>query len=557
MKNNGLLFLAMLIIYSLFLAVAVNTPMHSDDYWYSLLGMDPTKHYAHYMNWSGRVVADYTSTILLSIKNHNIRAAINSLAATLLIYNISMIPGAVSFEVNKRKTAIISLFIFLLYWISNPALGQTAFWIVGSANYLWTTLIVVFFIRMILKSKTAPHDSIKKNTMFFTIGVLAGCSNENTSVTLVVMSFVILACYRHIDGKFDKKIVSAFAGAIAGCAILILAPGNFVRASDSSLDAWRESSLTSKIFNHITKTMPEAITQNLIALIYLVLVLSIVLLLRKRAQSLSKPAQKIELLVIFFVGAFLCANMAMALSPVYPPRAMHGPLIFLLCATSLALTLIPEARFKLTYMVMIIPCVLFFLLSYAAVYLAFSETMKQAVIRENIIKKAISGGEQNAFVPKFYFRSLIKAGDRFDTYHSTHMGLFYGIKKTTPIMIPFDYSVISGECKFRIEGDLFGAKSSCLYTYMEKLKKERVFIIEFDKPFVYSEDSNSWISIQGRKKDGDYFKLPDIRTQSFLIDGKYYVYSKYIQSDDVDIVSYRIAELDSQSGLTGRYYTTR
>ncbi|EJH5822782.1 hypothetical protein NED54_001009 [Escherichia coli] len=549
MKNNALLLMAMIIIYSLFLVIAINTPMHSDDYWYSLIGMDPSRHFAHYMGWSGRVVADYTSTILLSIKNHSFRAAANSIAATLLIYNISMLPRAISVDISKNKTAIISFFIFLLYWVSNPSLGQTAFWIVGSANYLWTSLIVIFFIRMTLKLKTAQNNAPIKCLTIFIIGVFAGCSNENTSVTLVVLSAAIVIYYRIIDGRFDKLIFSAFVGAFVGCVILILAPGNFVRASGSSLEAWRESSLISKLFTHINKTLPDVMAHNWIALTFLVIILCLALLL-------SKTAKNMAVLIIMFIGAFLCAHIAMALSPVYPPRAMHGPFVFLLCAICLSVALIKSPYFSYVIASLTFLCVIFFIPSYTAIYISYSKTMEQESIRKEIVHNAISHGKEDVVVPRFYFRGLVKDGDMFDVYHSPDMGKYYGLKKTTPEMIPFDYSIISEGCTASIDAVIYNSKSNCIYTYMDKFKGETVFIMEFDKPFDYYEGSTKWISIQGTKNGCNFFKLPSMRTKSFKIGDKYYVYSKIKKSKVLDIKRFRVSELDSSTGSLGKFYTS-
>jgi len=52
-------------IFTLVFLITKETPIHSDDLWYSSIGMDWSNNYKHYMTWSGRVVADYTSCILL------------------------------------------------------------------------------------------------------------------------------------------------------------------------------------------------------------------------------------------------------------------------------------------------------------------------------------------------------------------------------------------------------------------------------------------------------------------------------------------------------------
>lgn len=42
------------------------TPLHSDDYVYAMLGTSLDTHLNHYLTWSGRVVADYSSALLLA-----------------------------------------------------------------------------------------------------------------------------------------------------------------------------------------------------------------------------------------------------------------------------------------------------------------------------------------------------------------------------------------------------------------------------------------------------------------------------------------------------------
>ncbi|EFI6399953.1 hypothetical protein GTO97_25475 [Escherichia coli] len=84
-------------------------------------------------------MADYASTAMLSIPEFY-RAIANSLALTSSVYLIFLI-GSSAGEINKFDCIKI-LTIFMLYWVSNTNLGQTTFWIVGSANYLWTNMFI-------------------------------------------------------------------------------------------------------------------------------------------------------------------------------------------------------------------------------------------------------------------------------------------------------------------------------------------------------------------------------------------------------------------------------
>ena len=121
--------------------------MHSDDFAYSLRGIGFNSIIEHYRGWSGRLVSDFISTFLLTILPKSIYGLINSLALTGLIYFICLIPVCAS---GKRQgLAVCIVIVFFLYFVANPSLGQTSFWIVGSANYLWTNLFISDFYSLL------------------------------------------------------------------------------------------------------------------------------------------------------------------------------------------------------------------------------------------------------------------------------------------------------------------------------------------------------------------------------------------------------------------------
>ena len=69
------------------------TPIHSDDYRYYLLGISPASHYHHYMTWSGRIVADYASSLILFTRSQFVYAFSTAFAALAFCYFIAKTPG--------------------------------------------------------------------------------------------------------------------------------------------------------------------------------------------------------------------------------------------------------------------------------------------------------------------------------------------------------------------------------------------------------------------------------------------------------------------------------
>ncbi|EFB6896997.1 hypothetical protein FOM68_11285 [Escherichia coli] len=477
-KENIVLLTVLLSIYALIAYIGYYTPMHSDDFPYSVIGLEPSRHFNHYMTWSGRVVADYVSTLILMTNNHLAIALINSFGSALLIFNIASLPAAIDKSFNKYKIALLSLAVFVIYWVGNPNLGQVMFWVVGSANYMWTTLCIIFMIRTLLRYKESENDNTKNSCYLFTIAVIAGCTNENTSVTAVAMVFAILTWYRFNDGFFHKGLIAAFGGVITGALVMILAPGNFARASGHSLDAWRDSSLVSKAFVLLFETLPKVMVNNWLVFLSIITVLLVIAFkphVNKKAIALAAG----------FMLCFLCANIVMIAAPGYPPRTMNGQFIFLLCAFAVLASQIKKPLFEMVILCISTVLMVYFIPSYYSMVINYKSAYAQSFVRTAIIEKAIKNGANEVTIPNWNFRRFFKGSDVFDTYHSPWMYLYYrsNIRKINVYPVGFDYSIITKKPRFNTTGlSINGVSFSGVYAYDDSLNNQVVFVAESELP---------------------------------------------------------------------------
>lgn len=483
MNKKSTFYIVMIVIYALISIIALYTPMHSDDFPYSLIGLSPSHHINHYLTWSGRVVADYASTIILSFNNHTISALLNSLGSTLLVYNIAMLPTSICKEINFKRVTVSAIIIFLTYWVSNPNLGQVMFWIVGSANYMWTTLFIVFFIRKSIEYREKERNKTSNIISLSLFGILAGLSNENTCLTLIICMIAICIYYRLTKGRVGKSLVFGSISSLIGASAMLLAPGNFARASGASLESWREMTLLQKLFKHLYITIPDVFSHIWVSIAIFMLSCAVILVSRKDHDK--KP---LALAFMFFM-AFLCSNFIMFAAPAYPPRAMNGSFIFLLCALSVVLYSTGR-MFVFTAITTISVTSFLFIPSYKSMYLAYKQTYLQSFVRSKIIRDAKSNNKDEVTIPGFYFTGLMKDSDKFDTYHSPYMASFYGMKKISAVEPPFDYSVLLGEYNYHLNVDIKGSIAKGVYSYFDKFRNESLFILEFNNSVnvPYSDD---------------------------------------------------------------------
>jgi hypothetical protein len=437
---------AVLAVFLLVFRLEYWTPMQSDDYFYFLKGLSLQATVHQYLHWSGRLVADFISSALLHLGSHFLTTLLNAVAVVALALVIACMPLCASGRESARVagggfSATVFLLVFFLYWVSNPAIGQTSLWIVGSANYLWTNLLLCLFLLGFLSELRradpgpGPLQAGLKTAALCALALIAGCSNENTSVTALAL-IVFLAWRQYRNGGGSAKLwcyVLAFA---AGAAVLLLAPGNFERYHSRGYHEWEQLSIGMRTLDHLYRRFPNAMAQYWETFLVL-------LALARFGPRWSRDSR---FYVLLFVTASFVVNLALLPAPHIPRRAMNGGLVYLLIALSFAaydflarmralrigarIAAAPtpgrKRRARLLTILTLI-CGLHFAAVYYFMCYAYRGAYVQAQVRDSIIRQGIANGQSHIEIPDFFFSRLLRERHQFDRYFNGRaMARYYG-----------------------------------------------------------------------------------------------------------------------------------
>lgn len=103
-------------------------------------------------------------------------------------------------------------------------------WIAISLNYFWPMALILWFIF------TLTEDNAKSNPLKnIIIGSLAGFSQEVFILPLCIVTFLMICHRLYTKQKSSVAFYCLILSFWIGAAILILAPGNFVRASNENI----------------------------------------------------------------------------------------------------------------------------------------------------------------------------------------------------------------------------------------------------------------------------------------------------------------------------------
>ena len=481
------------------------TPMHSDDFHYINIGLDFKAHLAHYLRWSGRIVADYISGGILLIGNKYIMSLLISAAVAAMCFMIADMPRAIT---GRQTSRFAPIFIFTAYWACNTNLGQTTFWVVGASNYMWTNFLIVSFLYFFFNFRKT--ENIFAKASLFVLALLAGCSNENTSITLFCLfsaALLILKYYDHETIRFSYLLY--LLGIFIGMCVLLLCPGNYVRAKHEAFAHWRSATLFAKISIHCKRVVKGI--KHFIPLLGFISLAGIWLFKKTRVSPALMWAS------LFFAGAAL-SLIVMGASPTMPPRAFNGTLVLLLISASF-LFVYPREKtaFKIISLLFTTVLTFLFLRSFICMAASYDATRLQAELRNSHIEYCRDQGITDISIPGYHFPRLASRGDKFDMYHSESMGKYFGVKHVKNTDVEHDYSVIRTGSRIQSIDDKFSTVNSILYKNYSFIIRNGYAAIEIDIEKFNTLKNKYKIEIHINNKKYEYSK------QVIFLNGKCYL----------------------------------
>lgn len=456
------------------------TPMHSDDYAYSIIGFDLSRHIYHYNSWSGRIIADFISPTILSIHWKWLQSLIQTLGVASLLVVISNIPGS-----TKQNKTYVLLFISLIFFLSHPAFAKANFWVVGSANYLWTSLIYSLYICQILHFLSSKKISIYT----YPIALMAGCTNENASLALIGFTALIFLFDYLNNNKINFKLLAILALVIAGSYILLAAPGNSVRLAAVAPEEWSRLNIIEKLSWHLSTRFIDTLKMSKLA--YLCCIIGIFVQYKagnsRKFYDNGKPTNLV-LSCIFMLMA-LGSNLVMAFSPQFPERAMTPSFIFLMFSISISVhSLIDNLRIKKWLVISIITLGVVFTVEYLMTLNVYSSVHKQQKIRDDIISARTTSDVR---IPDFYFTTTPSNTYKFDTWKNlAAMTQYYNYATLSIYEVNFDYSIINNDKNIIYASNSNGGSTEInkIYLSSDNSVSKSDLIIEFSNENENSKD---------------------------------------------------------------------
>ena len=294
------------------------TPFMRDDLWYATNLVTGEKVSSvsdiiesqiwHYFNWGGRSINHALLQAVLA--SGEVAADIFNLLATIIL-------GFAIYKTSRAKNPLMFLLCEALIVAFNASLFFSMLWESGSVNYLYSTSWILLYVAVIIKELDldiikegdSKGKTIAKCIWIIPLALIAGWSTENMGPTCFVLTVGVII---FLAVKKRKIPIFLFEGALMtliGSAVLILAPGNFVRnqfVEKASLINIIRARIDSFLMSGCGFLLPSF----LFAIILLVIQIYIIKEIKPRDIALFAFA--------------VIAQGAMILSPAYPQRASFG-----------------------------------------------------------------------------------------------------------------------------------------------------------------------------------------------------------------------------------------
>lgn len=314
----------LLLIGGTMLLLNTHTPLMMDDYDYSFSWATGERiggvtdvmasQVAHYRLWGGRSVVHALAQFFLSMDKRVFNAA-NTLMYLLLLLEVY----ALARPKSRKWCWEILLLAHAFLFTGIPFFGTVFLWLTGACNYLWGTALA---LTPLLILRSAQEDGFFARGWHGWLAVpvflLAGWTNENTACGILAITLLLLAIQKSRAVRIRGWQWAAWAAEAAGVAIMLLAPGNFARAS-------------SYVGGHpVVELVKRVGLATAYGGVYLGALLVGILLLWSLCSALGVKRRSLWA-VILLLGSMASAY-AMVASPVFSDRSWTGVIVLALCA---------------------------------------------------------------------------------------------------------------------------------------------------------------------------------------------------------------------------------
>lgn len=398
------------LVFILMYALNLKTSLIADDFWYSFSfgKWTPIKNFSdiiksqahHYKIWGGRSVVHTVAQIFL-FKGKGLFNIINTFAYivfTMLIYAHS--------NAYKKLRPSLYIIINLLIWFFIPAFAETLLWLVGSANYLWGTILCLIMLlpyRLYLYNPQRFKDGALSQIAIFIFGILSGWTNENTAAAMIVMIFLFMILYRINKIDVKKLHIAGLVGSIIGYMIMMLAPGNYERAALHK----DNRPILKALFIHLKDVIKTSLKYMFPLFIILIILSCLFIYLSKN------HTEAIFSCIIYFIGS-LIAIFLMVIPYACPDRALFGAISYIIISVGILYSETPSHNSlirNLSVSLITVICVPF-LISYINGYSDNLRTYNEYKKREVYIDNQKNSGNYDIRV------ELISSNSRYNVYSS-------------------------------------------------------------------------------------------------------------------------------------------
>lgn len=279
-----------------------------------------------YMTWGGRMESWFIAQFFLWLGKPTFNAF-----NTIIFCIFMLLIARISLGRYYLKNGWYILWIFSGLWLVNYAFYNTTLWISGSANYLWLMCFQLLFILPYVEAirgyslKIFQNDSLTIRAGMILVGLLAGNTNENSAAAVLIAAAWIYYKIR------QSWMAYGLLGILIGYAILIFAPGNYVRY---------HVVLTAGEGDYLP-LIPKLIVFAWLLLKEIPLFFLLTPYLNKKVRQKCKfdlLKKEYHLILLFTFMGFLSA-LTMFAAPMIPPRSFFGTSVFLLIAGTISIRL--------------------------------------------------------------------------------------------------------------------------------------------------------------------------------------------------------------------------